>query len=60
MCIRDSLISHLVYQTAEFTPEKYDGTVTMDFHFNANDVIDRLGDVYKRQNSNSWALPWSG
>ena len=37
------LISHLVYQTAEFTPEKYDGTVTMDFHFNANDVIDRLG-----------------
>ena len=39
----EGLISHLVYQTAEFTPEKYDGTVTMDFHFNANDVIDRLG-----------------
>ena len=39
----EDLISHLVYQTAEFTPEKYDGTVTMDFHFNANDVIDRLG-----------------
>ena len=38
----EDLISHLVYQTAEFTPEKYDGTVTMDFHFNANDVIDRL------------------
>ena len=39
----EDLISHLVCQTAEFTPEKYDGTVTMDFHFNANDVIDRLG-----------------
>ena len=39
----EDLISHLVYQTAEFTPEKYDGTVTMDFRFNANDVIDRLG-----------------
>lgn len=39
----EDLISHLVYQTAEFTPEKYDGTVTMNFHFNANDVIDRLG-----------------
>ena len=39
----EDFISHLVYQTAEFTPEKYDGTVTMDFHFNANDVIDRLG-----------------
>lgn len=39
----EDLISHLVYRTAEFTPEKYDGTVTMDFHFNANDVIDRLG-----------------
>ena len=39
----EDLISHLVYQTAEFTSEKYDGTVTMDFHFNANDVIDRLG-----------------
>ena len=39
----EDLISHLVYQTAEFTPEKCDGTVTMDFHFNANDVIDRLG-----------------
>ena len=39
----EDLISHLVYQTAEFTPEKYDGTVTMDFYFNANDVIDRLG-----------------
>ena len=39
----EDLISHLVYQTAEFIPEKYDGTVTMDFHFNANDVIDRLG-----------------
>ena len=39
----EDLISHLVYQTAEFTPEKYDGTVTMDFHFSANDVIDRLG-----------------
>ena len=39
----EDLISHLVYQTAEFTPEKYDGTVTMYFHFNANDVIDRLG-----------------
>lgn len=39
----EDLISHLVYQTAEFTPEKYDGTISMDFHFNANDVIDRLG-----------------
>ena len=39
----EDLISHLVCQTAEFTPEKYDGTVSMDFHFNANDVIDRLG-----------------
>ena len=37
------LISHLVFQKAEFTPDKYDGTVPMDFHFNANDVIDRLG-----------------
>lgn len=37
------LISHLVFQKEEFTPDKYDGTVPMDFHFNANDVIDRLG-----------------
>ena len=37
------LISHLVFQKAEFTPDKYDGTVPMDFHFNANDVIDRIG-----------------
>ena len=36
------LISHLVFQKSEFTPEKYDGTVSMGFHFNANDVIDRL------------------
>lgn len=37
------LISHLVFQKSDFTPEKYDGTVPMDFQFNANDVIDRLG-----------------
>ena len=37
------LISHLVFQKEEFTPDKYDGTVPMDFHFNANDVIARLG-----------------
>ena len=37
------LISHLVFQKEEFTPDKYEGTVPMDFHFNANDVIDRLG-----------------
>ncbi len=37
------LISHLVFQKEEFTPDKYEGTVPIDFHFNANDVIDRLG-----------------
>ena len=36
------LVSHLVVQTKAFTPDKYDGTVSMDFGFNANDVIDRL------------------
>ena len=36
------LISHLVYQSEQFTPEKYDGTVSMDFAFDANDVIDRI------------------
>ena len=36
------LLSCLVYQTAEFTPEKESGTINLDYAFNANDVIDRL------------------
>ena len=36
------LLSCLVYQTAEFTPEKESGTIDMDYAFNSNDVIDRL------------------
>lgn len=36
------LLSCLVYQTAEFTPEKESGTIDMDYGFNSNDVIDRL------------------
>ncbi|WP_449316710.1 VaFE repeat-containing surface-anchored protein [Rubneribacter sp.] len=36
------LLSHMVYGTAAFTPEKYDGTVSIDYTFDANDVIDRL------------------
>lgn len=36
------LLSCLVYQTAEFTPEKESGTINMDYAFNSNDVIDRL------------------
>ena len=36
------LASYLVYTTSVFTPETAEGTVSMDFAFNANDVIDRL------------------
>ena len=36
------LLSCLVYQTAEFAPEKESGTINMDYSFNSNDVIDRL------------------
>lgn len=36
------LLSCLVYQTAEFTPEKESGTINMDYAFNSNDIIDRL------------------
>ena len=36
------LLSCLVYQTAEFAPEKESGTIDMDYAFNSNDVIDRL------------------
>lgn len=36
------LLSCLVYQTAEFTPEKESGSIDMDYSFNSNDVIDRL------------------
>lgn len=36
------LLSCLVYQTAEFTPEKESGSIDMDYNFNSNDVIDRL------------------
>lgn len=36
------LLSCLVYQTAEFTPEKESGSIDMDYTFNANDEIDRL------------------
>ena len=37
------LLSHMVYGTASFTPEKYDGTVSIDYTFDANAVIDRIG-----------------
>lgn len=36
------LVSHMVRQSEVFTPESYDGTLPMDFTFEANDVIDRL------------------
>lgn len=36
------LLSCLVYQTAEFTPEKESGSIDMDYAFNSNNVIDRL------------------
>mgnify|MGYP001771144962 CR=1 FL=1 len=36
------LVSYLVYTTSSLTPETADGTLDMDFAFNANDVIDRL------------------
>lgn len=36
------LLSCLVYQTAEFAPEKESGSIDMDYDFNSNDVIDRL------------------
>lgn len=36
------LVSHLVFQSAEFTPDSPAGTVSMDFDFDANAVIDRL------------------
>lgn len=37
------LLSYVVYDTREFTPEKAEGNVTMDFSFDSNAVIDRLG-----------------
>ena len=36
------LVSHLVFQRAEFTPDSGAGAVSMDFNFDANAVIDRL------------------
>ena len=36
------LVSHLVFQCAEFTPDNASGTVSMDFDFDSNAVIDRL------------------
>lgn len=36
------LVSHLVFQSAEFTPDTSAGSVSMDFDFDANAVIDRL------------------
>lgn len=36
------LVDHMVFQTASVTPEEYDGTVSMDFAFDSNAVIDRL------------------
>ena len=40
--VNKELLSCLVYQTAEFTPEKESGSIDMDYTFNSNDVIDRL------------------
>ena len=36
------LVDHMVFQTASVTPEEYDGTVSMNFAFDSNAVIDRL------------------
>ena len=36
------MLSYLVVQTATFAPEKESDAISMDFGFNANDVIDRL------------------
>lgn len=40
--VNKELLSCLVYQTAEFTPEKESGSIDMDYTFNSNDVIERL------------------
>lgn len=40
--VNKELLSCLVYQTAEFTPEKESGSIDMDYTFNSNDIIDRL------------------
>lgn len=40
--VNKELLSCLVYQTAEFTPEKESGSIDMEYTFNSNDVIDRL------------------
>ena len=36
------LVSHMVFASTEFAPETSSGSVSMDFNFNANDIIDRL------------------
>lgn len=36
------LVSHLVFQSEVFTPENVSGSVSMDFNFDSNAVIDRL------------------
>ena len=36
------LVDCLVIQTTSFTPDDYSGSVSMDFEFDSNDVIDRL------------------
>ena len=36
------LVDHMVIASTAFTPEESAGTVTMDFAFDSNDVIDRL------------------
>ena len=36
------LLSHMVYETQEFTPTTDGGRLSMDFAFDSNDVIDRL------------------
>ena len=36
------LVSYMVFTSTEFAPETGSGSVSMDFNFNANDIIDRL------------------
>ena len=36
------LVDYMVFASAEFAPETSSGSVSMDFNFDANDIIDRL------------------
>lgn len=36
------LVDHMVFASTEFAPETSSGSVSMDFNFDANDIIDRL------------------